>query len=141
MSVDQSRVEKYLGDIASELQDITSILRCPDEEILANRHLLKSLKYSVVVIAEAMGGLLQHILARRHKVAISGYVEAFTRAREYAIVPQNLIDRLVPFVRFRNIVVHQYWRVENQVFLRNVRDGIEDFGEFIGLITEQENAP
>ena len=58
MQINHDRIEKYLNDIASEVDDTNSILSRPDEQILGDRHLLKSLKYSVVVIAEAISGVL-----------------------------------------------------------------------------------
>lgn len=140
MQINHDRIEKYLNDIASEVDDTNSILSRPDEQILGDRHLLKSLKYSVVVIAEAISGVLQHILAKRHNVAIGGYVEAFVKSREYRIVPEDLIERLLPFSRFRNMLVHQYWKVDDRVFLENIRAGIEDFQSFTKIIKDMPKA-
>lgn len=140
MQINHDRIEKYLNDIASEVDDTNSILSRPDEQILGDRHLLKSLKYSVVVIAEAIGGVLQHILAKRHNVAIGGYVEAFVKSREYRIVPEDLIERLLHFSRFRNMLVHQYWKVDDRVFLENIRAGIEDFRSFTKIIKDMSKA-
>ena len=70
----------------------------------------------------------------KSNLAISGYTEVFVKAKEYQIIPAELIDRLLPFVRFRNMIVHQYWRVEEQIFLKNMQEGIADFIEMIDLI-------
>lgn len=42
----------------------------------------------------------------------------------------KLLERLQPFIVFRNMLVHQYWRVKDEVFLQNMRKGVKDFGEF-----------
>jgi len=134
--IDIDRIEEYLNDITTEVYDVKSILNEPDEQVLQDRHLIKSLKYSTIVIAEAIGSLFQHILARKHSTAVRGYTEAFVKAKEYRIVSQELIERLLPFARFRNMLVHQYWRVKDQLFLKNIREGIQDFETFVKKINE-----
>lgn len=130
------RIDKYLTSIISEVNDINSILRQTDAEILKSPNLIKSLKYSVIIIAEAIGGALQHILAKKHYVAVQGYAEILTKTKAYQILPNELIERLQPFARFRNMLVHQYWRIEDEVFLENLRSGVKDFEEFV-RITKQ----
>ena len=137
MEVDKERIEKYLGKIAEEAIDIGNILKKPDDEILKDQHILKSLKYSTIVIAEAIESILQHLLAKRHNVVVSGYMDVFTKSMASSLLSEKLLERLQPFVIFRNMLVHQYWRVKDEVFLQNMRKGIKDFDEFIVKIKEQ----
>lgn len=83
--------------------------------------LLKSCKYSTIVIAEAMAGVLQHILAKKHNVVVGGYKEVFDKSMAHRLVAKDLLERLQPFISFRNMLVHQYWRVKDDVFLQNLR--------------------
>lgn len=136
MALDINRIEEYLNDITTEIYDVISVLDQADEQVLQDRHLIKSLKYSTIVIAEAIGSLFQHILAKKHSVAVRGYTEAFVKAKEYRIVSPELIERLLPFARFRNMLVHQYWRVKDQLFLKNIREGLQDFDIFVKKINE-----
>lgn len=123
MEVDKERIGKYLGEIAAETIDIENILKKTDAEILKDKHLLKSLKYSTIVIAEAIASTLQHLLAKRHNVVVSGYMEVFTKSMACSLLTDKLLERLQPFIVFRNMLVHQYWRVKDEVFLQNMRNG------------------
>lgn len=80
MKLDKRRIEKYLDEIAAETVDVKSILEKTDNEILKDKHILKSLKYSTIVIAEAIASALQHILAKRHNTVVDGYMDVFTKA-------------------------------------------------------------
>ena len=131
MQIDKERIEKYLDDIASETIDLQHVLTRSDDEILRDQHVVKSLKYSTIVIAEAIASTLQHILAKRCNVVVDGYTEVFRKSKEYRVLSDELLSRLQPFVIFRNMLTHQYWRVKDKVFLQNMRDGLEDFGDFI----------
>lgn len=134
--MERQRIAQYLGQIESELADISDILSNSDNDILTSPHLLKSCKYSLIVIAEAIGGVLQHILAKRFKLPITDYSETLGRARERGVFSAELFERLQPFIAFRNMLVHQYWRVEERLFLANIRSGISVFRDFIREIHE-----
>jgi uncharacterized protein YutE (UPF0331/DUF86 family) len=130
---DPERIKKYINDMATEVEDMRELLFRPDDELLGETHLLKALKYSVIVIAESMANVLQHVLAKRYNVVVRGFTEVFIKANDHRLIPDELIDQLLPFARFRNMLVHQYWRVDDRVFLGNLRTGLEGFRTFARL--------
>ncbi len=131
MSINRERLLQYLDQIRLENEDIQLILEKSDQEILADNHYLKSLKYSIIVIAEAIGSILQHILAKKYNIPVSGFSEAINKAKNKELISSPLLERLLPFMRFRNLLVHQYWKINDQVFLQQIRTGHQDFTEFI----------
>lgn len=139
MELDPKRIESYLQQIAAEVADLERALAIPDGQILSDRVKLKGLNYSVIVIAEAMTGALQHILAKKHSVAVDGYSDALLKSAQHKVVDEAPIVRLRPFLVFRNMLVHQYWRVQDETFLENVRSGLGDFREFVKRIRHYAN--
>jgi len=137
VKLDKRRIEKYLDEIAAETLDVEKILEKKNEEILKNNHILKSLKYSTIVIAEAIASTLQHILAKKHNTVVDGYMDVFNKSMICSILTEELLERLKPFIVFRNMLVHQYWRVKDEIFLNNMRMGINDFRDFIINIKNQ----
>jgi uncharacterized protein YutE (UPF0331/DUF86 family) len=129
--VDKDRIEKYLAEIAAESKNLQDILQLPDESIVKEPNTIRSMKYSIIVIAEAMASALQHILAKSHNVVVEGYTDVFKKSKNFHLVSDELLSRLQPFIGFRNMLVHQYWRVEDQRFIKNLRDGIKDFQSFV----------
>jgi uncharacterized protein YutE (UPF0331/DUF86 family) len=131
VSINRERLLQYLDQIRLENEDIQLILEKSDQEILADNHYLKSLKYSIIVIAEAIGSILQHILAKKCNIPVSGFSEAINKAKNKELISSPLLERLLPFMRFRNLLVHQYWKINDQVFLQQIRTGHQDFTDFI----------
>jgi uncharacterized protein YutE (UPF0331/DUF86 family) len=41
--------------------------------------ILRGLKYSIVLISEAIANTLQHIIAKKYHVSISGYTQCFEK--------------------------------------------------------------
>lgn len=134
MQIDKKRIEKHIDKIIAETIDLEDVLARRDEVILQDPHLLKSLKYSTIVIAEATASALQHILAKRHNAVVDGYMDVFRKSQDHHVLPDELISHLQPFLSFRNMLVHQYWRVRDQEFLANLRDGLADFHDFVRSI-------
>ena len=138
MKLDYERLGKYLDEIAAETIDIENTFdrksKKGEDLVQQDPYILKSLKYSTIVIAEAIASTLQHILAKKYNVVIDGYMAVFSRSKENKVISTKLLTRLQPFFRFRNMLVHQYWRVDNKVFESNLRDGLHDFRIFVNEI-------
>jgi uncharacterized protein YutE (UPF0331/DUF86 family) len=139
VELDLKRIDSYLQQIVTEVADLENILALPDGQIVSDRAKLKSLKYSVIVIAEAMTGALQHFLAKKRSVAVDGYADALMKSAQHKVVDEELLGRLRPFFVFRNMLVHQYWRVQDETFLDNLRAGLNDFREFARQIRQDLN--
>lgn len=134
MNLDHDRLQKYLDEIAAETIDVEGLFKLERQKkisIAGDQTVLKSLKYSTIVIAEAIASVLQHILAKKHNTVIDGYTSVFTKSREKQIISDNLMARLQPFIQFRNMLVHQYWRVDDNVFVQNLSAGLKDFHDFV----------
>jgi uncharacterized protein YutE (UPF0331/DUF86 family) len=137
VKLDKERLEKYLDELAAETIDIEKIISQKDKktsDMLQDPHILKSLKYSTIVIAEAIASTLQHILAKKHNVVIDGYMAVFSESKEHKVISTELLTKLQPFIRFRNMLVHQYWRVDDKVFMRNLKNGLNDFRVFVNQV-------
>jgi len=140
VKLDYERLGKYLDEIAAETIDIEKIFdrksKKGEDLVQQDPYILKSLKYSTIVIVEAIASTLQHILAKKYNVVIDGYMAVFSRSKENKVISTKLLTRLQPFFRFRNMLVHQYWRVDNKVFESNLRDGLHDFRIFVNEISK-----
>lgn len=134
MKLDHDRLQKYLDEIAAETIDVAGLFKLERRKkisLVGDPTVLKSLKYSTIVIAEAIASVLQHILAKKHNTVIDGYTSVFVKSREKQIISDSLMARLQPFIQFRNMLVHQYWRVDDNVFVQNLSAGLKDFHDFV----------
>jgi len=132
MNLDSKRIESYLYDIKKNSIELESLLEeHSDEEILKSSILIKAIKYSLIEIAEAMANTLQHILARGMGRPATGYMDTLVKAREREIISEGLFSSFKPFFEFRNLLIHRYWKMEDVVILKNLRDSYRDFYVFI----------
>ncbi len=132
MRVDRERIQRYLVEILSNVRDIQDLFdQHEDEELLQNKHLMKSLKYSLVEVSEAISLVLQHILAKHFGVPVKGYIDSVRKASENNLISEGLASALKPFFDFRNSLVHRYWMIDDGKLLENCKEGYRDFQKFI----------
>jgi len=130
-----------LGEMASEAAFISSVLTRTDPDLLSDGAIVRSLKYSVIVVAEAVGGLLQHLVARKAKTAVSGLLDAVAKARSSGILDSHEAGRVTSFMRLRNMLVHHYWTIDDARFIGELRKGVGDFQQVASAIRDAAFGP
>ena len=71
----------------------------------------------LLVAIEAALALCYHVSAKRLRKVPEEYAECFGMLRDAGILPPELAGRLQQMARFRNLLVHMYWKIDyGQVF-------------------------
>jgi uncharacterized protein YutE (UPF0331/DUF86 family) len=52
-------------------------------------------------------------------------------------VPENLAQNLVNMARFRNLLVHLYWKVNDERLYEILQSHLQDIEEFVDCITRR----
>lgn len=133
--LDAKRLKRYCLTIQENIEDIRYLLsEYSDQELLGKRYLLKSLKYSLVEVAEAMANTLQHMLAKLKGEAAESYLEVVQKARRAELMDVELLGRLLFFFKFSNLLIHRYWEIDDKRLLKETRKGYRDFEVFVNEI-------
>lgn len=131
MEIDRKRITQYLYEIQANTEDLNSILNeFTDEKLIENKRLLKSIKFSLVEIAEAISLIIQHILAKKYLTPVKGYIDTINKAYGKGIIDQDIYNSLKPSFDFRNTLIHRYWDIKEEVLIRNLRENLQKFYEF-----------
>lgn len=97
------------------------------------RHEILAMRYLVIQLVEAASSACLHLLAARGERA-EGYPECFLRMGRIGVMPETLASRLASAARLRNLLVHRYWTIRDDVVFESVREGVKDFEEFILIL-------
>jgi uncharacterized protein YutE (UPF0331/DUF86 family) len=129
MKVDPIRVKDYLSEIKRNSLELQQLL--DNKELVPGSIPLKAAKYILIELAEAMSNTIQHILAKKMGVSVSGYIDTIIKAREQGIISEESFQRLKPFFDFRNSLIHRYCIIDDQKLIANIQKGRDDFDRFI----------
>ncbi|MCL6474162.1 MAG: DUF86 domain-containing protein [Firmicutes bacterium] len=77
-----------------------------------------------------------HLIARLGGIAPSAYAECFASLHHRGILDASLAERLQAMARFRNLLVHRYWQVDDRQVLRIAREEVTDLLEFLRQVGE-----
>jgi len=58
------------------------------------------------------------------------YADCFVVLKELNVITEDLAKRLVQMARFRNLVIHLYWEVDDEKFFEIIKQNLGDLEEF-----------
>ena len=106
----------------------------PRESFLADPKAVNSAKYLLIVAAEAALDICNHVAARRGGRSPEDYADCIVILAEIGAIDDGLRERLVRMARFRNLLVHLYWRVVDAEVHRVIREDLGDFDEYLASL-------
>lgn len=124
------RIRDLLGRMAEAQEKAARLGDLPEEEFLADYRNTESAKYLLVVATEAALDICQHLVARGGGRAPRDYADCFIVLKEMGVLPPDLSERLQAMARFRNLLVHLYWKVDNREVHRVLRENLDDLRLF-----------
>jgi uncharacterized protein YutE (UPF0331/DUF86 family) len=104
------------------------------EMFLADRDAQDLVCYRLLVAIEAALALCYHVSARRLRRVPEDYADCFAMLGDAGIIPQPLADRLRRMARFRNLLVHMYWKLEYRRVFEVLQNDLDDLREFSAAI-------
>jgi uncharacterized protein YutE (UPF0331/DUF86 family) len=102
-----------------------------DEQFWADERNLLSIKLLMIQIIEDAIAVCSHIMTRRGGQAPSSYPECFSGLARLGVLDSALAERLMAMARFRNLLVHRYWQIDDQRVLELARKDIDDLEAYL----------
>jgi len=122
--------------LRQNLDKVQRLVALPDEQFWGNELHLDSVKLHLIQAIEDAASICTHLMARLGGVAPSAYAECFASLHRRGILDASLAERLQAMARFRNLLVHRYWQVDDQQVLRIAREEVTDLLEFLRQVGE-----
>lgn len=108
----------------------------PRGEYLAAPEKIHASKYLLLTAIEDSLAVANHVIASEAYRAPTDYADAFTSLAEGGVLPIDLATKLGAMARFRNLLVHEYARIDDVRTHELLGTDIEDLAEFLQLILD-----
>lgn len=112
-------------------------------EFLRDRRARFALRYSIMLMVEALADLAVAILEKDFQVAPRSYREAFTLLAEKGVVAAESASRMERLAALRNMIVNRYWAVDDARVYREAKEGgleaVRAFIEEVGRYGKTED--
>lgn len=129
--VNLDRLRELAGYLLGAVRELRELGRTPRDVFLADSRTVNGAKYLLIVATEAALDICNHIAARRGGRSPRDYADCLAVLREIAAVDEALAGRLARMARFRNLLVHLYWRVDDAEIYRVIQEDLGDLEEYL----------
>lgn len=120
-----------LADLVADLDrhvDVTGGELRADRD---RRHVVERILTQLVDIAGSLNSLLARGLGHRTP---TGYRDGFELLHQLDLLPQELVDRLLPSVGMRNLLTHEYGRIDLDLVAAATPAARRDYTEYIEVV-------
>jgi len=135
MAVDKDRIVSLIGEIEKSLTILDDYRSLQKKELVTDLKALGSIKYYLMVAIEACIDISNHIIAKERYGVPKTYADCFSILQERKIISKQLANKLINMAKFRNLLVHLYWNVNDEKIYEILQSELEDFDEFIRQIS------
>jgi uncharacterized protein YutE (UPF0331/DUF86 family) len=112
MNLNPELIRTRCQEIEESLGRLEKIKAVKKEVFLQDRDMQDIACYRLLVAIEAALGLCYHVSAKKLKKVPEEYAECFAILSDARLIPQDLSENLQRMARFRNLLVHMYWKLD-----------------------------
>ena len=130
------RIRQLLGEINSSLHKLDGYTELSEKEFLSNIDKVDSAKYNLIVAIEGAIDICNYIVARAGGRAPHDHADCFAVLGELKMLSEDFVERLKSMAKFRNLLVHLYWKVDDRKVFQILRSDIKDIKKYIKEINK-----
>jgi uncharacterized protein YutE (UPF0331/DUF86 family) len=116
-----------MADAQRRLRELGAL---PELEFLGDYRNTDGAKYLLIVATASAIDLCNHVVACRGGRAPQDYADCFAILAELRVIDLDVARRLQQMARFRNLLVHLYWRVDDRRVYQVIHDDLGDLDVF-----------
>jgi uncharacterized protein YutE (UPF0331/DUF86 family) len=128
--VDPDLIRRKLAELAEYVSQVSEYRDLTVERYLADWRTQRIVERTLQMAIEVCLDVASHIVADRRLRAPSTYAETFEILVQAGLLSPDLGRVMVEMTGFRNVIIHEYTRIDAEVVIRVLRKHLEDFRRF-----------
>lgn len=133
-SADAQIVRTKAFSIRENVKIIREYAQLHDDDFWGDVRNMFTVKLHLIQAIEDAANLCSHLSARLGGMAPANYAACFESLVKLNVIEERLGERLQKMSRFRNLLVHRYWEVDDQRVLELARHDVQDLEEFVQAV-------
>ena len=130
MTLNPDLIRTRCNEIESSLGRLEHIRSLTREQFLTDQDTQDVACYRLLIAIEAALALCFHVSAKRLQKVPEDYAGCFDLLREAGILSAELAGRLQQMARFRNLLVHVYWKIDCHQVYDVIQNRLQDLRDF-----------
>jgi len=134
--IDSDLVRSRCQEIIDSVERIRKIRMLPLEVFLKDQDQQDIGCYRLQIAIEAALSLCYHITAKELRKVPDEYAQCFVLLEEAGFITTDLSGNLQKMARFRNLLVHMYWKIDYTAVYDIIENNTEDLEEFCRQVVD-----
>jgi uncharacterized protein YutE (UPF0331/DUF86 family) len=128
--LENSVLNRLFTEMDESLRKLRSLSKLSEDEFLGHYEKIDTAKYNFIVAIEAIIDICNRIISKRKLGFPQDYSDVIKLMSQEGVLEGDLVGRLVEMVKFRNMLVHLYWKIENNRLYQYLEENLGDFEAF-----------
>ena len=127
-------LERHIADVESVVQTLHKLKRYSIEKVASDREVLWAIEHGLQVAIQNLLDIGSHLLSAEAVNDYEDYTQIIDRLGDRGVIPKDFAASIRGMAGFRNILVHEYLRVDLEEIYRILHEQLDDFSRFVGFI-------
>lgn len=128
--VDKLLVGRKLADMDDHLKKIKEVSSISITAYRNDWKTQRAVERTLQILVEMCIDIANHIIADKGMRLPTGYADAFQVLVENKVINRRLFKTMEKMARFRNLVVHQYDKIDPAIVISILRKNLDDFKKY-----------
>lgn len=136
LMLDKKIVLKHLGELEDCIKQLDSHSNCSVDQLLKDYDLRWAVERGLHLAIQNVLDISEHILVSLGSVALDDYTAIIDQMGIKEVIPQDFARRIRGMAGFRNILVHDYIKMDTKRLHSHLQNDLKDFKQFAKYIAE-----
>ena len=138
--VDKTLILRKLAELEDYLHQIREFSSVSLDEYTGDWKTQRIVERTLQIMIEVCADIAGHVISdEKLRIPVS-YADAFRSLFEAGMIPPETRDVMEKMAKFRNIVVHQYERIDAEIVVLILRQHLDDFLMFRDAVVKMLDA-
>jgi uncharacterized protein YutE (UPF0331/DUF86 family) len=128
--VENHVLSRLFADLDEAVGKLKRLAEHSQTEFLENYEKIDSAKYNFIVGIESLIDICNRIIAKQKLGSPEDYADVVRLMKGKGVLEESLAQRLIQMVKFRNMLVHVYWKIDNDKVYQYLTENVGDFETF-----------
>ena len=125
--INPETVTRLFLEVDQAIGKLRESSRLSQEIFLSDPKSYDSAKYNLIVAVESLIDICNHIIAQKRLGKPEDYGDVLRIIGKELSLDEEFVRRLEKMAKFRNLIVHLYWKVDNAEVYSILKNNLEDF--------------
>lgn len=139
--LDIQKLKLRISEIQEALKEIRQYIEIPEEEFWKDHRNILAIEQLLLRAIEATGGICLHLVAKKLRKGVESIAQCFEVLGDENLVDKELSVALIKMARFRNLLIHKYWEIDEKRIYEYAKHNLSDFEYFISSIKKNFDIP